>query len=194
MLWPGMQSHEHSGDEADPSRSSRSRPRSLRPRTEQVPGLRDGTKARERENRDGAHEDSRERTARSACCTDMLSGRPKHASRDVPTDHEARGQCSSGCRGARAQLQSYARGALAGSRPKKPKQDRRSTLVSTLKALVRCKMWSGPEHDSEVHGDWSVQQNNAQHVGEHAAHKRTVRQFADEQTRTTRSLSSFDEY
>ena len=25
-------------------------------------------------------------------------------------------------------------------------------------ALVRCKMWSGLEHDSDVHGDWSVQQ------------------------------------
>ena len=24
--------------------------------------------------------------------------------------------------------------------------------------FVRCKMWSGPEHDSDVHGDWSVQQ------------------------------------
>ena len=61
-LWPGMQSHEHSGDEVDPSRSSRSRPRSLRARDEQVPELRDGT----REIRDGAHGASRERTARSA--------------------------------------------------------------------------------------------------------------------------------
>ena len=37
-----------------------------RPRNEQVPELRDGTSERERDSRDGAHEDSRERTARSA--------------------------------------------------------------------------------------------------------------------------------
>ena len=43
-LWPVKQSHEHSGDEADPSRSSKNRPRSLRTRDEQVPELRDGTR------------------------------------------------------------------------------------------------------------------------------------------------------
>ena len=77
-LWPGMQSHEHSGDEADPSRSSRRRPRSLRARHARTARRND----RESESRDGAHEDSRERTARSAWCgkhgrkapPDMLTG------------------------------------------------------------------------------------------------------------------------
>ena len=63
---------------------------------------------------------------------------------------------------------------------------------------MRCKMWSGPEHDSDVHGDWSVQQTLAQHVSEHAAHKRTSSPERparrDRQTKTTRGPSSFDEH
>ena len=57
--------------------------------------------------RDGAHEASRERTAKSAWCgkqrrkapPDMLTGRSVQAclSREVPTDHEACGHRSSGC-------------------------------------------------------------------------------------------------
>ena len=47
---------DHPGADRDPSE----------PELKQVPELRDGT--RESESRDGAHEDSRERTARSAWC------------------------------------------------------------------------------------------------------------------------------
>ena len=67
---------------------------------------------RESESLDGAHEDSRERTARSSWCgkhrrkdpPDVPTGRSVQAclSRDVPTDHEAQGQSSSGCREGRS--------------------------------------------------------------------------------------------
>ena len=58
-------------------------------------------------SRDGGHEASRERTAKSAWSgmhkrqapPDMLTGRSVQAclSREVPTDHDARGQRSGGC-------------------------------------------------------------------------------------------------
>ena len=57
-LWPGMQSHERGGHEADPI---------IQEQTE-IPQYQNCEMGRENEgdNRDGAHEDSRERTARSA--------------------------------------------------------------------------------------------------------------------------------
>ena len=86
-LWPGMQS----GDGADPSRSSRSR-RTSDPQT----------------NR-GQNEASRERTVKSAwrgkhrrkTPRDLQTGRSMRTclSREVPTDHETRGQRSGGCGG-----------------------------------------------------------------------------------------------
>ena len=146
-----MQGHEHSGDEADPSRSSRSRPRPLRARDEQVPERDD----KESESRDGAHEDSREQIARSAWCgkhrrkapPDMLTGRSVQAclSRDVPTDQEAHSQSSSGCRERERESRS-ARSLLHSGvemtqfrreAPQRPKQNTRSTLVSTLRPSAR---------------------------------------------------------
>ena len=52
----GQTEADHPGGDEDP----------LRPRNELVPELRDRGREKERESREGAHEDSRERTARSA--------------------------------------------------------------------------------------------------------------------------------
>ena len=107
------------------SRTPRSRPESLRHRDRR-------TRARtarrdERKSPDGAHEASREWTARSAWCgrhmrqapPDMLTGRSVQAclSREVPTDHEAHGQRCSGC-GNRALLRSRDDSASAGVHPR----------------------------------------------------------------------------
>ena len=81
------------------------------PQTQRRTGARTARRD-ERKSRDGALEASRERTARGAWCgkhkrkasPDMLTGRSVQAclSREVPTDHEARGQRSGGCKRSRS--------------------------------------------------------------------------------------------
>ena len=178
-----MQSRQKSGDGADISRSSRSRPRSLRPRNLQVQGLPDGT----RESRDGAHGDSHERTARSAWCgkhrrkapPDLLTGRSVQAclSREVPTDHEARGQRCSGCgksRSAAADLCSGVETQLR--RDRDPEAEAEHTTHGRIHTQAVCQsrmttcMWSNAVLVRAA--------DHAQHVSEHAVHKRTVRHDA----------------
>lgn len=124
-----MQSRQHSVDEADPVRSSRCRPRSLRARDEQVPKLRDGT---------------RERAAMEL--TKLAVSGPRGALGAASTG--ARTTAAAAAERARAQLQSSAqessRLSFGGSAPQRPKQNT-ATIVSTLRPSV-----SGPEQDSDV--------------------------------------------
>ena len=140
---------------------------------------------RESESRDGAHEDTREWTARSAWCgkhrrkapPDMLTSRSVQAclSGDVPTDHEAHGQSSSGCRESRgADLCSAQESRWLSFGARRPRGRSRTREARSYPRL-------GPQPERT----WARQRrarrlvspaNHAQHVSEHAAHKQTVRQ------------------
>ena len=75
----------------------------------------------------------------------MLTGRSMQAClcREVPTDHEAHGQRSNGCRRARAQLQSSAqesrRLSFGGMYTRRPKQNSRNTVVFVLRLATRAR-------------------------------------------------------
>ena len=59
------------------------------------------------------------------------------------------------------QVVSGPRGALDADRPwSRPEAKAEQEKYARVHAQTfeRCKMWSGPEHDSDVHSDWSVQQ------------------------------------
>ena len=139
------------------------------PQTQRRTGARTARRD-ERKSRDGALEASRERTARGAWCgkhkrkasPDMLTGRSVQAclSREVPTDHEARGQRSGGCgkeQECRSLLRSRDDSALAGVHPRVP---------------GRTPSASGREQEShntqskEEETKWCWSDRNTQHVKE----------------------------
>ena len=169
-LWPGMQSHEHSGDGADRSRSSRSRRRSLRARDEQVPELRDGTREGEEaamgltktavsEPRGALEAQGSTRHARPVDQYKRVWSRRAHRPRGTrPTQRWLQVSRS-------VDLCSRRFGGMATQRPK---QNKRSTLASTLRLIT----WAGQRRARRLVSP----ANHAQHVSEHAAHKRTVHQ------------------
>ena len=111
----GQTEADHPGSDKDPSDKKRTGARTARrderKREKAAMGL---TKTAASGPR-GAHDASNHKRKAPP---DMLTGRSVQAclSRDVPTDHEAHGQRSGGCRWAGASIS--AQGALAGSGPR----------------------------------------------------------------------------
>ena len=197
-LWPGMQSHEHGRDEADRDPSD--------PETNRC---QDCETERRRE---------RERTAMGLTKT-VVSGprgalgaastgvRPtRHADWSISTSM-SESRCALWRRGTRPkqQLQKehecpfllYSRLEVAQLRreaPQRPKQNTRSTLVSTLRPSARADL-----SKTTTRAEAGQSNKHAEHVSEHAAHKQKARQWErrarrDGQTSTTRNPSCFEEH
>ena len=134
------------------------------------------------ESRDGAHEAGRERTARSAWCgkhrrkapPDVLTGRSAQAclSREVPTDHEARGQ---GSKRLRKERERSCRVLLSvgGMYTQRPRRTTKHDDIHT-QAVCQSRMTTWTLSNAVLVSPVDL----AQHVSEHAVRKRTVRDEA----------------